>query len=563
MWNNDRKKWYRPDYDDDADYNTNSESYYKYAGKLGNVVNKVIDRINLIFDSFANFKIGDSKTIDSKLTGTLEDKNLTLTSEAKIAKTGYKNAIQVLDDGLYVEDIKPIVTGKAISHMPTSLAHWTTRFQTGQGATVINGYLYTFVGTQKSHEAVQNVLLKDLTKGYSVTGSYIDPTDMPQITHNLGHCNSVDYINNTLSIDWNSMSQTKGYLAVSDGEWNATVTLFEDIDNTTTFFDYNKATNITFKEGNKSIDGWGGFAFGADYKTLLYARKTESDGKTITITTINLGFGTNDLSDKTTDKTDTKHWGTYKEPKNGLYYNGTAEIANEIVVDCSESDSDVQPQDLTYVGNKLYVGVGFYSNHVFEIDLFPTYGQLVKDIYPSKDFKYGGETEAVAFYQGRLLVQGSGVSSAFVYEVVIGGVDRTPINNADITYKGLMTTTQPINGAMATRPATFTDFADVAKNMIKYAGNWYVNSQTIANKPDSLDVGYYIVSVTPLNGNGNGEIMLTLLNNKPNKYYGKVNLSQIVSWTDSNTLQVGNYGLRVTTNGIQKTSDNGVTWLSI
>lgn len=105
MWNNDRKKWYRPDYDDDADYNTNSESYYKYAGKLGNVVNKVIDRINLIFDSFDSIKIGDSKTIDSKISGTLEDKNLTLTSEAKVSATS-DNGLGVVDDGLYAKNFQ-------------------------------------------------------------------------------------------------------------------------------------------------------------------------------------------------------------------------------------------------------------------------------------------------------------------------------------------------------------------------------------------------------------------------------------------------------------------------
>lgn len=141
-----------------------------------------------------------------------------------------------------------------------------------------------------------------------------------------------------------------------------------------------------------------------------------------------------------------------------------------------------------------------------------------------------------------------------------------------------------------TRLATFTDFADVAKNMIMYSGNWYTNGKFINNGP--LQTGYGVIQVTQGDSSGNGYI---LFSNWPNDktYIVHVNNNLLGAWSllanDSTTvhktgnetipgdkaftgnnsfsglttLKTGNYGLRVTTTGVQKTSDGGTTWTNI
>lgn len=445
---------------------------------------------------------------------------------------------------------------------PVNPSHWTTRYQTGQGATVINGYLYTFIGTSSNVGDSQSVLIKDLSKGYSGSGAYIDATDMPVITHNVGHANSVDFINNTISISYNSMSTTNGYLLVGDGNWNAILTLFEGVDNKTTLFDYNNAINLSFKEGSKTLDGWGGFCFGEDFKTVFYIRKTDSDGTTVTINKILLGTGTVDLSDNTSGKTDLTKWGTFVSGKNGLQYNGTAQILSEHVVDISVTGVDPQPQDMVFKNNKLYVGSGFSENHVLVYGVYDDDIILEDDLFPSRDFRYGGETESVASFQGRLIAAGSGKTSAFAWEYPISTNERLPINNEDLLIKGNVTYEKPISGSLKTRSATFTDLSAVAKGMVTYSGLWYVNSQNILNTPDN-NMSYYVVEVVPLNGEGNGYIQINTLGVSPFSYTAPVNGGQIVGWTRSNAMMNGNYGIRVTSSAVQKTSDGGNTWTNL
>ena len=146
---------------------------------------------------------------------------------------------------------------------------------------------------------------------------------------------------------------------------------------------------------------------------------------------------------------------------------------------------------------------------------------------------------------------------------------------------------------LQTRPATFTDFADVAANMTVYAGNWSVQNVAIKNDPlgPSGGVFWYEVTVTPAYGTVTGHIEINSVFGS--KYYSGVNAGVLTGWytvandskvahntgtetiagdktftgnnnfSGSTTLKTGNYGLRVTTSGIQKTSDNGVTWTNI
>ena len=169
-----------------------------------------------------------------------------------------------------------------------------------------------------------------------------------------------------------------------------------------------------------------------------------------------------------------------------------------------------------------------------------------------------------------------------------GIVDTT----ADYTWTGANTFNKLINGAFETRTTTFTDFSDVAKHMDQYAGNWVVSNKVILNSP--IHALYYMVYVFKGSGsNDNGYIIVTTFDDKIKQYTTAINNGIISGWysiandhdvlhnTDNETvagnktftgnnnfsgvttLQTGNYGLRVTTAGVQKTSDGGTTWVTI
>lgn len=170
-----------------------------------------------------------------------------------------------------------------------------------------------------------------------------------------------------------------------------------------------------------------------------------------------------------------------------------------------------------------------------------------------------------------------------------GNVDTSKDN----TFTGANKFTQLIDGALKTRLATFTDFATVAANMTTYAGNWHVQNIAIKNDPFGQAGGvlWYEVTVTPAYGTVTGHIEINSVYGS--KYYSGVNAGVLTGWykvaNDSNvvhntgtetiagnktftgdnnfsgatTLKTGNYGLRVTTSGVQKTADGGTTWTNI
>lgn len=163
----------------------------------------------------------------------------------------------------------------------------------------------------------------------------------------------------------------------------------------------------------------------------------------------------------------------------------------------------------------------------------------------------------------------------------------------DKTFTGNNTFTNHINGALSTRQATFTDFATVASDMDQYAGLWFVNAQTMLNSPISGTL-YGIIEVIPAYGSitgiirysnvpnwGSGNYVTTVDNGAINGWEKTPDNASVVhntgtetvagnktftgdnNFSGATTLKTGNYGLRVTTAGIQKTSDNGVTWTNI
>lgn len=215
----------------------------------------------------------------------------------------------------------------------------------------------------------------------------------------------------------------------------------------------------------------------------------------------------------------------------------------------------------------------FSINH----DLKETSGELVPTV--TFDNVLAAVDEKIAVYMDTVKVGPQGpVGPA-------GSVDASQDN----TFTGKNTFTQPIDGALKTKEATFTDFAQVANDMISYAGFWVVDNQSVTGAPDGLL--NYIVEVIPGSWSGNGIIFLSSYTTEE-EYVARVD-GQLKIWfklsndetvvhntgtetvagnktftgdnnlSGTTTLKTGNYGLRVTTSGIQKTSDGGTTWTNI
>lgn len=165
-----------------------------------------------------------------------------------------------------------------------------------------------------------------------------------------------------------------------------------------------------------------------------------------------------------------------------------------------------------------------------------------------------------------------------------GNVD-TSNNN---TFTGKNTFTQKINGNFEIKPYPLTTLQELATKMNTYAGEWVGGLDTITDMPEG---GYAIISVSPYGSAENaGTIVLTYTDSDkmfvshaatPLTWLKVANNATVVhntgdetvagnkTFTGSNNfsgetkLQTGNYGLRVTTTGIQKTADGGTTWTNI
>lgn len=130
------------------------------------------------------------------------------------------------------------------------------------------------------------------------------------------------------------------------------------------------------------------------------------------------------------------------------------------------------------------------------------------------------------------------------------------------TISGSKTFTAPINGAIATRAATFTDFADVAAHMYTYAGNWYVKDTAITNSPVA-GMTWYMVEVVPGNSFTTGTIRV----NKyvGNSYFVEVDNGVLGTWhrvaTDTDIGNV-NSSVAAITPTMASESNAGITYLN-
>lgn len=130
------------------------------------------------------------------------------------------------------------------------------------------------------------------------------------------------------------------------------------------------------------------------------------------------------------------------------------------------------------------------------------------------------------------------------------------------TISGAKTFSAPINGALATRAATFTDFADVAQHMDTYAGYWYVEGAIPANAPVA-DMTRHIVEVIPGNANTAGVIRVSWYAHEV--YFALPNNGVLGTWhrvaTDTDIGKV-NSSIAAITPTMASGSNAGITYLN-
>ena len=223
-----------------------------------------------------------------------------------------------------------------------------------QDATKVGDEYWLFEGSTPDHISTANI-------------HRINPKDFSEIgliTHNLGHANGVDYRDNTL-------------LVYNGGALPPEINLYKNPDNTKTDLKIQDDANtrIIFKESSKLLPGDGSACFGLNKKIVYYAYS--AGGTQVVILKILLGLGDNDLSDKTTDKSDNQHWGSFVSGKSNDEYNGTAQIIASYTGDIS---GDTQPQGMAFNGD-LYLGITHSEQKTYQLQLLDDGSFKVVDSY--------------------------------------------------------------------------------------------------------------------------------------------------------------------------------------
>ncbi|MEE6665581.1 hypothetical protein [Limosilactobacillus fermentum] len=258
--------------------------------------------------------------------------------------------------GMYFNSLPGVIT------LPTSAKIPINRYKpfVGQDATKIGDEYWLFDGSTPDHTSTANI-------------HRINPKDFSEIgliTHNLGHANGVDYRDNTL-------------LVYNGSAFPPEINLYSNPSNTMTNLSVKDPANtqIIFKESSKQLPGDGSACFGIDNKIVYYAYCV---GTEVTVLKILLGLGDNDLSDKTADKSDNKHWGSFSSGKSSDNYNGTAQIISSYT---GEISGDNQPQGMAFNGD-LYLGTSHSEQKAYQLQLLDDGSYKVVDIYKSEMTDY-------------------------------------------------------------------------------------------------------------------------------------------------------------------------------
>lgn len=552
------KKFFNPEYDDMTDYNTNSKSYYDYISKIKKAM-QWLESI-VIKDNKRQINVNDTNSIDltktndwhgSDTTDLLSgDDEINISADVKISSVkeyGLPNAIHSYDDGLFTPDYTEVVNNIMpldYNSDPSRMEYYTSRNPGGQDIVVIDDLLLQFEGGNSDHTGSSNVDVRNLKQGYGPTGAMYQ---LDSRTHNLGHVNGIDFAPTMVS-GYISMSQVVGNLIAYNGAGlPPEITMLEGITKDTTDFNINNGINIKFKEGNKVLDGDGSVCFAGDYKTIFMTRIV--DKNTIGIRRVLLGLGTNDLSDKTEDKSDMNSWGSFLPNKGVFNYNGTARILSDIQLDTTKLSNTLdsnQPQGMTYYNDILFIGIGFHGNNVISVKLHQNKAYIIDNIYPSNDLGIGGETEGVTIYKGQLLVRsspdndtGQKLPAFFKYNIFSNGdysvssyKDQQVYGSKEFinkqTFDDVVTFKKPITGVLNGNISTFKDINTVTNDMTTYQGCWSGSWNTVTGLPN---VGYFNMVVTPFFGNSkSGTILLTPTGDPTLHVYMGIVQGGVVTW---------------------------------
>ena len=246
-----------------------------------------------------------------------------------------------------------------------------TKFQDG---TKIGNDYWIFVGGDVDHAATANIYLYDENFKYKKT-----------ITHNLGHANGVDYLNDRLVV-------------YNGGGKPPEICLYKNPTSELNELLLAKSVQIIFtKDNGYVLPGDGTACFGRDETIVYYITKNE-------IYKIRLGTGSVNLSDST--GSDNTKFGTFNSSVGYMEYNGTAQILKVY-----SGDKIGQPQGATYDGY-LYVGTDYEFLHAYKIELddvtntFRIVADYNFDLRHQSDYHLKTETEVV-IKDGQKLILGA------------------------------------------------------------------------------------------------------------------------------------------------------------
>lgn len=182
------KRHFRPWYDDDADYNVNAKSYYDYLGFRLAQFEELLKAINQLLRR--NIQTKETNTIKLTKTGDWSSVDvITLDGICKISKHEL-NAMQALDDGLYTEDLKPLIERvrqelqDQINNLKTRLDNSENRVNTLE--TEVNNLKQRVTNLEQLTQKHDRVLRK-IVQSLANNGSWHAEGDLLDGDFNQGH----------------------------------------------------------------------------------------------------------------------------------------------------------------------------------------------------------------------------------------------------------------------------------------------------------------------------------------------------------------------------------------
>lgn len=234
----------------------------------------------------------------------------------------------------------------------------------GQDATMVGDEYWFFQESDDNH----------IDGGYVWRVNPDDFSDLGKIPQNLGHINGCDYRDGVLVAQNGVNTPAEIHLYKNPTKDLKSINYTDDA-NTMIVFDEGKKTNL---RNNGTV------CFGQDNKTIFYAYGSAGG---VHVLKMLLGLGDNDLSDKTTDKTDVNHWGTFISGQKEDEYNGTVEVLQEY---SSKIKGNTQVQGMAYDGY-LYIAFTYGENQCFKFALRNNGDMEIVDIFKHNTTNYKGE----------------------------------------------------------------------------------------------------------------------------------------------------------------------------